>query len=283
MSIRRFGFNLPVYSYDRNPNATPANNNATYPTFIMDSVSWKKSLAMRTNNTVDPRLFVCALEPWVDSVEQPYQVTSNPTNVLGYPDTTPVGKAFIIDGDRSKYWGWSFKKFATLDNDLLAYGNNDAANIILLRLADVYLLYAEACANTGDNANALLYINKVHERAYGGSTAYDYQTLTDATMADPSDIDLANNPLRYERYVELFGEGGWWFDVCRWGIGTNEAAYYVYGSAEYYSFTGTPPQNSLIVASNWTGNGTNSKAYHFPIPDVEMATNTAIQRNNYGY
>ena len=286
MSLRRFGFNLPVYGYDRNPNATPANNNATNPTFIMDSVSWKASLAMRTNNTVDPRLFVCALEPWVDSVEQPYQVSTNPLNALGYPDTVPVGKAFIIDGNRADYWGWSFKKFATLDNDLLAYGDNDAANLLLLRLADVYLLYAEACANTGDNADALLYINKVHERAYSGSSAYDYHSLTDATMAvkDSSAADiLANNPLMYERYVELFGEGGWWFDVCRWGIGANEAAYYVYGSAEYYSFTGTPPQNSLIVSSNWTGNGTNSKAYHFPIPDVEMATNPAIQRNNYGY
>jgi hypothetical protein len=40
------------------------------------------------------------------------------------------------------------------------------------------------------------------------------------------DPGLRNNPLRYERWAELFGEGHWWFDVRRWQLGESEAAYY---------------------------------------------------------
>ncbi|HTB53056.1 MAG TPA: RagB/SusD family nutrient uptake outer membrane protein [Ferruginibacter sp.] len=283
-NLRRFGFALPVYTYDRNPNAIGINSAAS-PTFIMDSVSWKNSLADRINNTVDPRLFVCAMEPWIDSCEQPSLANSLPSGGTPqeFPDTIPVGKAAIINTTRSSFWGWSFKKYTTTTDILEATGGNDGSNLLLLRLADVYLLYAEACEATGDNGTALTYINKVHERAYNGSTAFDYTTITSPTLADPTDVDLANNPLHYERYVELFGEGGWWFDMCRWGIGANEAAYYVYGATEYDPIAGTGPANSLISTANWTGNGTDSKAYHFPIPQVETSTNPAIQHNNFGY
>ena len=65
-SLRRFGFNLPVYTYDTN---SVYNSNvgsvAAAPEFIMDSVSWKNSIALRNGQSVngyyaDPRLFVCA-------------------------------------------------------------------------------------------------------------------------------------------------------------------------------------------------------------------------------
>jgi starch-binding outer membrane protein, SusD/RagB family len=281
-SLRRFGFNLPVYTLDSNKTYVHAiPSSAKVPALIMDSASRANSIADRTNNTVDPRLFVCALEPWIDSCEQPYAAGLTGALPTTTPDTIPVGKAYIISGDRAAFWGWSFKKYTTDDNNLAAYGGNDASNLYLLRLADVYLLYAEACEGTGDNATALTYINLVHERAYGGSTAFDYTSVSDATKADPSDVDLANNPLHYERYVELFGEGGWLFDVCRWGIGTNEANYYVYGTADYDPSTSTGPANSIIATANWST--TNSKAYHFPIPNVEMQANPAIQRNNNGY
>jgi hypothetical protein len=284
-SLRRFGFNLPVYSYTHNPNYT-GTNSAASPQFIMDTSSYNKSLAMRANQTVDPRLFVCAMEPWVDSCEQPYTVAQYPpSEAAQFPDTIPVGKAAIINSVRADYWGWSFKKFATTTNAILAYGGNDAADLILLRLADVYLLYAEACANTGDNTDALLYINKVNTRAYGGSTAHNYATLTSPTLANGVNDELANDPLKYERYVELFGEGGWYFDVCRWGIGAQEAAYYIYGTTDYSPVYGNPAAGSgpTITAGVWSGSGTQIQAEHFPIPSIEIATDPAIQRNNYPY
>lgn len=104
----------------------------------------------------------------------------------------------------------------------------NGSNFYWLRLADVYLLYAETLMNNGDNSTALEYINKVKRRAYGypidAPSPVDYTSLTDKTMA--SDPVLMNDPLKYERWAELFGEGHWWFDVRRWQIGAQEADYY---------------------------------------------------------
>ncbi|HTA26469.1 MAG TPA: RagB/SusD family nutrient uptake outer membrane protein, partial [Bacteroidia bacterium] len=222
-NLARFGFTLPVYTLVANPLGL---GTAAAPNLIMDSTTRANSLAVRANKTVDPRLFVCALEPWVDSCEQPYAASQPAATPQTAPDTIPVGKAYIIPTDRAAYWGWSFKKFATLDNNLAAYGGNDAANLYLLRLADVYLVYAEACLKQPDGlgtvADGMEYINKVHRRAYGLDpsipSGIDYANPTSPTLASlgnaAKDPDLATNPLAYERYVELFGECGWYFDVC---------------------------------------------------------------------
>ena len=68
----------------------------------------------------------------------------------------------------------------------------------ILRLSDVYLIYAEASLLTGDNAVALEYVNKVRERA--GATL-----LTAVTVQD----------IWKERRLELAGEGDYWYDFVR--------------------------------------------------------------------
>ena len=128
---------------------------------------------------------------------------------------------------------WSFRKYAPIFcnvNDVPG-GQADGANIYLLRLADVYLLYAEACINTSDNTDGLNYLNMVKRRAYGypvnSPSAVDYASVTGATPAAAAgDPVLGNNPLYYERWAELFNEGTWWTDICRWHLGASEAAYY---------------------------------------------------------
>ena len=68
----------------------------------------------------------------------------------------------------------------------------------ILRLADVYLIYAEASFLTGNTADALEYVNKVRERA--GVTP-----LTSLTVKD----------IWKERRLELAGEGDYWYDFVR--------------------------------------------------------------------
>ena len=68
----------------------------------------------------------------------------------------------------------------------------------ILRLSDIYLVYAEACALTGDNANALTYVNKVRERAHA-------KLLTSVTVKD----------IWKERRLELALEGDNWYDYVR--------------------------------------------------------------------
>ena len=67
----------------------------------------------------------------------------------------------------------------------------------LLRLSDVYLIYAEAVVNT-DNAAALDYVNKVRERA--GAKPLESVTWNDIWK---------------ERRLELAGEGDRWYDYVR--------------------------------------------------------------------
>ncbi|MDB5229477.1 MAG: RagB/SusD domain protein [Chitinophagaceae bacterium] len=75
----------------------------------------------------------------------------------------------------------------------------------IYRLADIFLLYAEALNKTGDAANAIKYLNFVHQRAT--LPAYTSAQLT--TQAQIEDAILQ------ERQWELFDEGKRWFDLCR--------------------------------------------------------------------
>lgn len=68
----------------------------------------------------------------------------------------------------------------------------------LLRLADVYLIYAEASLLTGDSSDALIYVNKVRERA-------GVDPLASVTFDD----------IWKERRLELALEGDRWYDYVR--------------------------------------------------------------------
>ena len=88
------------------------------------------------------------------------------------------------------------------DVDLSVGDNCNNTNLCIARLGEAYLLYAEACIATGNNAEALKYINKIQERAGSKtiSTAASMQVLQD------------------EKQYELWFEGCRWFDIVRWGI-----------------------------------------------------------------
>lgn len=263
-NLLRFGFNLPLYALIPNPdfNDLRAEDVATGNIrLIPDTVYTRQTIGLRNNKVTDPRLYVCALEPYRDTV------------YFGLPGGTakkrPVAKCANLP--TSEYHGWSYKKYQTLDARMDDVKQADGANYYLLRMADIYLLYAEACMNTGDNVTALEYINKVHRRAYNQPihtvSPYDYASLNARTKAAESDINLAYHPLRYERFAELFAEGHWWFDVCRWRIGAAEAAYY-----------------GNLLPNNHPSEWNNERSYTFPIPLEEINANPKlIGQQNPGY
>jgi len=251
-NILRFGYTLGN-NYALVPN--PKYNPAVGPTYfnqqlVMDPVYQQAALQARTNNTTDPRLYVNALQPRIDSVQ-----------------FDGIHWALVATNPMSSTYGWSLRKYSPIDFNEAANTTveSDKWDYYLLRLADVYLLYAEACIGTGDNVNGLEYLNKVKRRAYSmpvnTPSAIDYKSLTDATpAANPlyPDPVLGHNPLYYERWAELFNEGTWWFDVCRWKLGDSEAAY-------YKTAIGIPPLTF-----------TDSKSYVWPIPLDELNSNSKI-------
>ncbi len=114
-------------------------------------------------------------------------------------------------------------------------GENESDNpTIIIRYADVLLMFAEAKVELGELDNSMLNaINEVRARAY--STTRDniagYPALK---MADQNTMRLA---IRRERRVELAWEGRRFFDLLRWGW------YEKACSHDYYAF---PTKQGMI-------------------------------------
>lgn len=86
------------------------------------------------------------------------------------------------------------------DND-----NPRTLNVLIARLAEAYLLYAEACARTNDN-DGLQYLNAIQTRA--GS-----QTVSTSLTLDA---------VKTEKRFEMFMEGCRFADLVRWSLQDND-------------------------------------------------------------
>lgn len=102
------------------------------------------------------------------------------------------------------YW----KKYTSVETDNKKEDYSSGANFRVLRLADVYLMYAEVLNELGeDRATAVEYINKVRRRV----------NMADLQAADFTDYETLLNQIKHERLVELCGECTRWYDLDRWG------------------------------------------------------------------
>ncbi len=264
-NIKRFGFEgidgdtVPrrTLNPDYNPSLPRSADN--YPYRTQDPDYREKSLNLKNNkDLVDPRLMLCAGQPYVD------EYIDDKGNRTYYDRSLEVN-------NRPDLITWQHRKFTNIrgvETGPAPYGKNESsdANYPVIRLADIYLLYAELIKD--DNPSlALEYINKVHRRAYGYSpdspSPYDYASLNDRTKTAGENDHLANDVLKYERWAELFAEGQWWWDVRRWKIGPAEADFYV--ETRHGDIT-------------WKGD----ESYVQPIPQLELERNENIQQSR-GY
>lgn len=81
--------------------------------------------------------------------------------------------------------------------------NNHDGNALVIRLAEVYITFAECALKTGKDVDkALLYINAIRKRA-----------------GMPEANQLTEKLVKYERRIELAFEGLRYFDLKRWDLG----------------------------------------------------------------
>lgn len=122
---------------------------------------------------------------------------------------------------------------------------NQSNDMVIFRLADAYLMLAEASMHNGDMATALINVNKVRQRA--GVAAWTASDLTFASLLD-------------ERSRELMWEGWRRNDLIRFEVATG---------TPYFTGARTPAK---------TADG-DTHTFVFPIPSPEILSNPNLHQN----
>lgn len=147
--------------------------------------------------------------------------------------TEDMSKAYET-GDPRKYVsmrdGWKNAKTGAWENDryvckyydVATSGSDNGNNWIEIRLADIYLLYAEALVrNGGDKSIALSYLNQIRQRARNTPGDPGIQKpadlLKDYVLSDFSTDQSFLLAIEKERRTELAFENHRWFDLVRTG------------------------------------------------------------------
>ena len=145
---------------------------------------------------------------------------------------------------------------------------------IIFRLADFYLMYAEAANEVNPNdARVLKYLNLVRERA----GLPDIETLNPAIRGNQ---ELQRAAIQRERQIELATEGQRYFDVRRWMIadknGEGRQNGYVHGINVRGESNDKEDFNRIVEASQIVFN---RKMYLYPMPDSEMRKTKNLVQN----
>ena len=153
---------------------------------------------------------------------------------------------------------------------------NSPMNERIIRLADIYLLYAEACYQTGDETNAKIYVNKVRERARNGAAV-----LADVTATGTALLDA----IYHERRVELCNEAYRWHDLVRTGKLEKEVktdGYLVKANVVDNgngTYTVTDAGDPIFKATSLTM----PKNMFYPIPQSEIDNSNGVIKQNEGW
>lgn len=246
----------------------------------------------------DPRCAMSIIEFGTENLGVVYDPRPTVTKVMNYntgamvknTDNFPVGNA------NSSYSGLCWKK--RVEASWATAGMTDNDNVII-RLADVMLIYAEAMNELGRaDDSVLLAINKIRARAYKTdvtSTA-NYPAITTKDQTELRTI------IRRERRVELAMEGLRYYDLIRWGIAkkalnmpncglkSDKTAATKVETEGHWFWEYTPtfdadeiPNFQQIIDAGWcdihsTGNFSD-RQYLWPIPATEILINPNITQN----
>jgi hypothetical protein len=220
--------------------------------------------------------------------------------ILGSGNIPAAGSINMNDGSNRSFGNL---KFTSWNFTVTSYrpDNTESPNYPHIRLAEVYLIYAEALMELNGSISDQdldLSINKVRERA-------GVARLTNKLAADYN-LNLLNE-IRRERALELYTEDNRFDDLKRWGIAENElnqanlghviggASYptdfrndtgaatsrynpvkYNYGEAEVE--TGHGKLNAIVIVPKATHNFKRAH-YLFPLPTLQIALNSKLIQN----
>lgn len=201
-----------------------------------------------------------------------YRTTQNLVNLFAFSDPNNKSAANILDKRGIFYSenrsveikttplntftteGWAVYKFKNVNSDgsLASDVQFPDTDFPMFRLADVYLMYAEAVlrgGTGGDRNTALSYVNSLRKRGYGN----DSGAITSSQLTTDFILD--------ERARELYWEGTRRTDLIRYGL-------YTSGSYRW------PFKGGVLE-----GVGVDATRNLFPIPVTDLSANGNLVQN----
>lgn len=271
------------------------------------NISWTSWQLYPSRKFVDMAVCTDGLPATKSSLFQGYQTTTSEfqardlrlLNYLYSATTAPT--SVTLDFGSLGSSGYGNSKYAVYGFGTRRLDNTESANWPIIRLAEVYLTYAEALYElngsiTDEQLNAS--INKLRDRA-------KVANLTNA-LATANGLDMKEE-IRRERAVELYREGKRFDDLKRWGIleaslnpsrlgrvvgsasyttpfkdasGNPTAAYkantYVFGEETVQTPKGV--LNCVVIDSK-LNHTVAKKHYLYPIPQSQIILNNKLLQN----
>jgi len=161
---------------------------------------------------------------------------------------------------------------STKDTEGVSARMNSGLTTKMLRLAEVYLNYAEAIMgnNTStSDANALKYYNEVRKRA-------GMETKSTITYDD----------LRYERRIELAMEGQYWYDLVRRGYYRQQEVLNYMNDTQERSVGYKWESNQYVIGNKNTAQQVataTAASLLLPYPESEMVQNPLLKQTPVAY
>lgn len=234
----------------------------------------------------DPRFYTDFVIDGEKCVKDGSKVGNNPDRQ--YASLYTKGTYRNATPSKDCFTGYLNKKFdSQYMNDWDGYRYNNKFCLSMMRLADVYLMYAESVAEGYGSAtatssnytmNAISAVNKIRERAGVGGIANEYLTSLDGFMSE----------LRRERAVELAFEGLRFNDLRRWLLLDKEpytqkkAVYFDRASDQSDEVRFKDPKNNHVINIKeevlFTREFT-AKHYWFPFPKKDVQLYPEFKQN----
>lgn len=143
----------------------------------------------------------------------------------------------------------------------------------IIRLADLYLGYAEACVETNDLTDAKTYLNYVRERAGIPDVETSWNGVATLTQDKMRDI------VRQERMIEFYLENQNFWDMRRWLL----AGKFFNKKAQGMNINATTIKDfAQLTEVEFERKFTSPTNYLLPLPNSDLNTNANLV-NNPGY
>lgn len=168
--------------------------------------------------------------------------------------------------------GYTYKKYSIYDennsyNSIIKNSDQSDINYIVLRYADILLMYAEAKTELGQiDESVYEAINAVRGRENVNMPPIQHNDPSDAAnYVAMSDQNRMREIIRLERRIEFAGEGYYYMDILRW----KTAEVVMNGPIHKHDYT-----QKLVRTFD------KDRDYLWPVPVYEIQENPALEPNN---